>query len=327
MDKAEEILDEILKDDSAKDSSKILAYLRVMHADLKEVKQDHATTKTRLEPLVVKVATLEDQVTVLQAELHDIKKAHRENNLIIFNVSDTTQFNKDIRNKTLAILRKVDPCFVDSCIVNIYRLGRKPGQRPIFIRFNSGYYKQVLYNNTDKLQELEITFSDDLIIEEREERKAARQFIFKLRADGHDPKMRGNKILWNKQLFTLGEIREKLLSQEAVPDRVPEAGIHQVKSSSVDTHDPPTSNNGNLSLQQAPKPQVLNEKIKTKKGKKPATVATGTRRSERTRTSKSVVSRRLNFDEADSATKIDKYFTTPASSQPTADGQQSSVKK
>ena len=40
MDEADAILQGILKDDSAEESSKILAYVRAIHGDLKEVKKD-----------------------------------------------------------------------------------------------------------------------------------------------------------------------------------------------------------------------------------------------------------------------------------------------
>lgn len=135
------------------------------HDDLKSsidnMKEMNESTRDQ-----VKVNT--DNISTIQVTL---EKQSRENNLIIFNLQDIPEFNKDIFSTLNKLFDAVFLQIPDAVILDAYRLGRVPGNRPLLVKFNSARWVREAFTKLDEFKKHKLSISNDRSPAERERRK------------------------------------------------------------------------------------------------------------------------------------------------------------
>ena len=215
--------------------------------EIKAVAKQSAQNEENSKIISQEVTALRNTITTLESELASIRGATRELNLFIYNIPDNAENNANLRATVLNFLRKLHSDFRADCLDTIRRVGRAPGERPIFIKFSSRYWKSLLFRHISKLKDEDVSVSNDLTPEERDDKKRLLALRPGLTKAGIVFKMHDNKMLINNKLMSPDEVQEVFFndptdgsSQTSSRSNVNSRQIKEKSQRVISTRAPPT---------------------------------------------------------------------------------------
>lgn len=168
--------------------------------DLNQIKTD---TKVSVKHLEEKVCRLEDENKLLKTKLLNAERKLKKNGVIIFGLevenSDPIKAVKEIVNK------KLNVSLNNSDINNCYQIKNTGGQ-PIFLELLSYLKKSEIFGAVKKLKGTGVSFTDDLTLEDRQERKQLLHHAKLAKERNLSVKIRKNKFIINGDEFTLADL-------------------------------------------------------------------------------------------------------------------------
>lgn len=169
--------------------------------DIEEVKKEQQDFSSKHEDMCATVNVLERRIALLE-------KNSRARNLLIFNLDDVEEINRDLYLSIARIFEKIKVEIPDQAIESIFRLGKVVGRRPVLVRFASPRWKSLLFIKVKELNELGLTIANDLTEDERKERKSLLMYLFSLKKQGHEAKLKGNAIIIKNKAYSLKDLQE-----------------------------------------------------------------------------------------------------------------------
>lgn len=106
------------------------------------------------------------------------------------------------------LFSRLIPGFDTSCVDIAYRLGQRPGNRPILLKLKYQSAKDLIFRNTNTLKREKIYVSNDLTLEERADRKTLRDIKMGLQRGGIQAMIRSNKLLVDGQWFDVPQAKQ-----------------------------------------------------------------------------------------------------------------------
>lgn len=203
-------------------NAEIFALLKEIKGDINTIKQDLNSTTQKLEN---KIKELETENSVLKARFLSTERKIRKNNCLIFGV----KINEEASTLE-AVLKvfheKLGVAISERDINNCYQL-KHIREKPILLEFISYLKKGEIYNNLSKLKNTGIYFSDDLVYEDRQERKQLLEYMKKAKSNNLHTKIKKNKLLIAGETYTLTDLKnldsEDLLTLNSIPGSDSEA--------------------------------------------------------------------------------------------------------
>lgn len=151
---------------------------------------------------------LEEKIVNLSTEIITFQALKKKNNLIIYNLEDSDEFNYKLIDNLMDIFRQAKILIPETSIVDIRRLGRKINTRPVLITLSGYMKKKEIINNAKYLRELKIYVAADLAKEEQLERKNLKACQHDLSQMGRNARIRGKLIEMDGKRYTLTEVLE-----------------------------------------------------------------------------------------------------------------------
>lgn len=186
------------------------SFKREIHDDIKDLKNLYKETTSNIKALDIKHDNLEKKVAKLHSDneklssqLLKFTKESKARNMIIYKLDDSENFNKDLFTNTLEYLKKFDKSLNANHIDVIRRLGRKPSNRPVLIRFNSFNIKSTLFSKIIKAENCSISVANDLTAEELCVRDQLKSLVKKLAAVDIVAKIKSSKVVVDSKFYTM----------------------------------------------------------------------------------------------------------------------------
>lgn len=184
-------------------NSEIFALLKEIKGDINAIKQDlHSAT----EKFESKIKVLENENSKLKSRLLSVERKSRKNNCLIFGLKlneENTALNEVLevtRGKLNVVISEVD-------INNCYQLKHIRGA-PILLELVSYLKKCEIFRNLYKLKNTGISFTDDLIYEDRQEKKQLVEYMKKAKSKDISTKLKKNKLIIAGEIFTLADLKK-----------------------------------------------------------------------------------------------------------------------
>lgn len=193
------------------DSEKIDAILKnvvSIRKNVANVEHDVIKINSRLDPVEHSVTYLQKEVEVMQASILHLNRSARAPNLIVYGIPDDESSNSQLGDTITQLFEKVNSAFDNKQIIEVSRMGARPGKRPVKIIFANRLHKSGMFRFTDELRKMNISISDDYSPEERSVRRALLNFFPVLKNLGMKPKIRGDKVLIDGKLYTLKDLQD-----------------------------------------------------------------------------------------------------------------------
>lgn len=146
----------------------------------------------------------------------------RKNNIILFGLDECSL--DTLTNSTFLVLNDLLVLELPShALNNIYRLGSvsQGKSRPILIEFISYIKKQLVMKNAFKLKNSRYTISHDLSPSAKAIHTNLLTHMREARSQSLNPKLVGDKLLINGQLFTLNQLDNQAFVSKTVTTSVP----------------------------------------------------------------------------------------------------------
>lgn len=160
--------------------------------------------RKELQDEIVKTENITTEVNSLSKKYNNLEKTNRQNNIIIYNANfqtgDLTDFTVNLINYYLGLRISSDS------VNNIYLLGKKQENPPILVKFISNLTKRKIFNSCSKLKGSDITISEDLSQEEREERKTLVQYLKEAKAVNLKSHIKGSRLYVNSKAYTIDDL-------------------------------------------------------------------------------------------------------------------------
>lgn len=196
-----------------------------MDTSLQEIKRNNLTLKTDLKICKRKYVTLAEENKVLSERLNLCEKKldhllyrEKSKNVVIYKVPDTENMNKNLLTTVLDIVRKVIKDIPADSVVDVRRLGKQEGSRPILTSFNSTKWKSLLFQNRKMIIEMNYNIANDLPKEEMERRRKNYAILLKykefLSQSGKSAVIKGAKIIVDDNVLDVEEVKKLMDSEE-----------------------------------------------------------------------------------------------------------------
>lgn len=156
-----------------------------------------------------KVNCLEEQNSLLKEKLKYIERKNKQNSVIIYGLEEQEGENQSkLLEEILKLINSIIKVeLVPFEINNIYRIGKNVNtRRPILVSFVTTLKKQEVIRNGKRLKGTEISISEDLIDEDREERKILVEALKQARNQNKKAVIRGNRIIIDSTKFSATDI-------------------------------------------------------------------------------------------------------------------------
>lgn len=195
-----------------------------MAGDIKDLKladekfqKDLQTNSKICQSLVTKNRNLEKKIDVLEKRMEDILIRERSRNVILYNLEDSTTFNKELKQSVLEVLSGCGILIKGEQIDKMIRLGKTEGSRPLLINFNDLNCKQIIFQNSATLKKNNIYFSNDYTPKQQAIRRELRKYQQVFTQQGRVTVIKGTKLSVDGTLYDLYAI-ENLLDV-STPDK------------------------------------------------------------------------------------------------------------
>lgn len=138
---------------------------------MEKVQDDINEYKRKCVKLSEENKKLIERVNTCERNMDYLMNKDRAKNVIIYKVPDTDNENKDLIMTTKNIIGKVNTEIPNESIVEVKRLGKQKGSRPIMVTFSNPIWKTKIFADKNALGSTNYGFSYDLTREEREKRR------------------------------------------------------------------------------------------------------------------------------------------------------------
>lgn len=198
-----------------------------------EIKEELKGMRNDNEIIIGKIINLENENSALKTQhielvqsnkmlISQVSKLIRDsklNNLIIYKLEDTKEFNNNLFDNVITLLSSIENFCKDN-IVDVYRLGRKLGNRPTVVKLHNKKMKTELFKKIIQ-SKLPIKIDNDMTDEERQKINNIRKLNYTLKNKGIDSKIKGDKISINGKLYTSTQTYNKYkdILEDAVPSK------------------------------------------------------------------------------------------------------------
>ena len=130
----------------------------------------------------------------------------RAKNVILHNIKDSNEFNKDLFNKVLEITCEIG--VYEQHIDSIKRIGIKEGRRPVFITVTSLASKKIFFDNLLFLKSKGIIVTNDTTKKEREDYKKLKEIKEKLANFGSKALIKNSKLFVEDHCFDIPQAQK-----------------------------------------------------------------------------------------------------------------------
>lgn len=176
-----------------------------------EVKSLKQVVNGDIKVLKDKIKALEEENKLVKGKLKYIERKIKQNNIFIYGLEEETEERQDtllqevlhVINHTLEV--KLTPYEIN----NIYRIGKNKGKRPIILSFVTNLKKSEVLRNTRKLKGTNIAVSEDLIEEDRTERKLLVDTLKQVKRRNKKAIIRGNGIIIESIYYSVKDILDQ----------------------------------------------------------------------------------------------------------------------
>lgn len=184
----------------------------------KNVREISEKVDVEIVSLKSKVQKLEKDNQELQKELIRIKRNTKKNNIVLYGVREDTEEN--VQEKILLLLRdQLSVQIDDSEINNTVRLGKQTNNiRPILVEFVTYKRKKEIFNKRRNLKGTSVYISEDLIWEDREERKILLKQLKIARSKNRSAKLSGNRLIIDGVLYSKDDFEKGNIALNGVRD-------------------------------------------------------------------------------------------------------------
>lgn len=194
---------------------------KLLFADIKELKSSQHCLKEQIDlfsnlqqSFSVKSADQEKRLQCIEKQLSFNNTALRAKNLILFNLEDTVQINKNLVTVLFEIFKNVGLDIPELALDDAFRLGKFQGKRPVIVKFISSRWVRLAFGKAKQFKLMDLTIANDRTKEEREERKELLGKIRNLKLVGKNVYLKGKRIFLNDKPMDSEEINNVLLSLE-----------------------------------------------------------------------------------------------------------------
>lgn len=188
--------------------------------ELKTIRRDNAEfikfmKESQIKQLEVdsKIENLELKIASLTSELKKLQDSSRSNNVLIHNLADNGETGIDLQNYAVSTIQKVIPDFDAHGIEEMFRLGKIPNNRPLFIKFKFLSDKKKLFQHVKTLRNNQLYLVNDLSETDREKNKQMKSLIINLKKFSIEAFIKKGKICVGQESFEPEQIREKYRAQ------------------------------------------------------------------------------------------------------------------
>ncbi|CAH1154529.1 unnamed protein product [Phaedon cochleariae] len=168
------------------------------------IKSEIYELRKNIEDQADKVRTLENSTEILEQKFKNIDRRLRKNNIVIFGFNVPKE---DLIECTIAGLNQLLNLDLQKTnINNIQLIGKRETNRPILVEFVSYLTKQEVLKNCKNLKGSKISITEDLSKEDQLTRKSLLKHQAIARHKGMNAYIRGNKLVINKDIYSLEEL-------------------------------------------------------------------------------------------------------------------------
>lgn len=219
----------------------------------RELKNSISASEARL---LLEVQALRNKNGLLERENKDLKerleKTERwcnKNNIVIFGLKIGSNITAEFLCRE--IYRLLGVRVELSEISDLYTLGNQEGS-PVKVEFVSHRCKKLIFEHVKKLKGTEISITNDLTIQQRQENKRLLPFLIKARAGTSEKSyIRNNRLVVGRRVYTLEELEncEEDVKTNSAPN-TPTITKHKNTATEIDSD--------TVVLESAPGPSVSN---------------------------------------------------------------------
>lgn len=241
----------------------------------KEIKYMIEASETKLllkiEDLKNTVNKLEKENSELKSEVENLKRENKKNSLMIFGLNTE---NKEVNTEYICRELKslIDVELNDIHINDIYPLG-KGKNRPVKIELVSNITKRNILKNCSKLKGTNISITNDLTPQQRQQQKTLRKHLILARQDNKNCYIKNNKLYVENIIYNVEDLLASEFQEEVKVNSAPASPSVSIRDINEDElfeegeksskHTPTSSKHpGTRKLSTR-----INEKPKTRSGK------------------------------------------------------------
>lgn len=222
-----------LKDLNSKIESTEEILIKQMKEMLQDVGQEVRKMKEENKAMKEKLAAQELKITELEDK-------NRKNNIVIFGVEEAEQNVLELEENLKMWIRDDLQLEIENADINYaFRMGKKQEEpRPIMVACTTWRLKREILKNKKRIMDPRIVVKEDFSRETREERKKLGTIMLKLKEEGKQVSLRGNKLFMEGQYYTKEEINQALKTIDT-----PESAVgYKKRQRSEEDHDGGVSN-------------------------------------------------------------------------------------
>lgn len=165
----------------------------------------------QLSEIASEVKTVKTENALLETRLRTAERQLKRNNLIVYGiVEEDGETQADILKSFTTLLgEKLQINLSNKDFSNCFRLGKKGNRsRPILIEVLSNFSKQLIIRQRAKLRGTNIFINEDLIPEDRNERKVLVKALKEARDQNLNASLKGSKLLVDGVCYTYSDIAD-----------------------------------------------------------------------------------------------------------------------
>lgn len=209
-------------------NGEIYNLLKTVVQQNKEIKEEISLFRTHIETINKEIIDLKSDNEKLRAEnrlilskVNHIDRQSRANNLIFYNIQENnTQKLEELVADVVVNKLKVNIEIND--ISNVYRIGKRGSlvdspTKPILVKFTSSLMKREILRKAVNLKGTYIAIAEDLIPEDREQRKLIYSHYKAAKLKNYPAKLYKNKVVINGVDYYYEDLKEQNTAAYDIP--------------------------------------------------------------------------------------------------------------
>ena len=181
-------------EDYEKVNSKIISDVQENKKNIDIIKNENDETKNKLEK----------EISELRREIDNIKSFNRMKNVVLYNMDDTSENNKDVYQRVLRMFREAE---IDTNIVEtVRRVGKTRGSRIVIVTLTSQKLKKKVFEKSEELnKKFNITIASDISKAERLEFNKLKTIREELKKVDIESRIFNSKLQIGDKMFNYDE--------------------------------------------------------------------------------------------------------------------------
>lgn len=156
------------------------------------------------------------ELEILKKRCIFLERKFKKNNIIIYGLPKINETHKLLKHTLKVLNESLGTSISAGDINNIYKVGQSENP-PVILEFATFLKKITLFQDKKKLKNLKetgITINNELCVEDREENKILRYHLKNARAQNHEAKIVGYKLIINGDVYTAKELEDLEAEEE-----------------------------------------------------------------------------------------------------------------